>query len=215
MKANFLAVLALASFAAGCNGCAEVISCDDSVIRNGVQHYQQMLNDSSSSKRIGGNVYIVITFSSSSRRARLLSRDRPSRSNWLRHRGFQRISRKRRHHCRLGNMPGPTTWWLLVCYQPATGNEYAMSSIIMTLVYVQSVITLFPFLFNSWAVYWGDGTYSSQTATTLGPFQVTHQYSKSQNYYYVTVYYCSNPPYPLYRCCGVLYGTITTFQEDL
>eukprot|EP00731_Ephydatia_muelleri_P021643 Em0014g234a len=95
MKANFLAVLALVSFVACCN-CAEVISCHDSAIRAGVQHYQQMLNDSSPNGQ--GCCPVIV---------------RP-RSNWLRHRGFQRISRKRRHHCKLGNMPGPTTWWLLL-----------------------------------------------------------------------------------------------------
>ena len=70
------------------------------------------------------------------------------------------------------------------------------------------------FLFNSWYVYWGDGYYNSQTQTTLGPFQVIHQYPKYQNYYQVTVYYCSNPPFPQSRCCDVLQGSITTFQED-
>eukprot|EP00731_Ephydatia_muelleri_P021652 Em0014g243a len=67
----------------------------------------------------------------------------------------------------------------------------------------------------NWFVYWGDGTYNSQTATTLGPFQVTHQYPKSQNYYTVTVYYCSNPPYPLQPSCDVLTGSIATFQAEL
>eukprot|EP00731_Ephydatia_muelleri_P038461 Em0770g2a len=159
MKANFLAVLALVSFAACCNGCAEVISCDDSVIRNGVQHYQQMLNDSSSNGQ--GCCPVIV----------------PPGSNWLRHRGFQRISRKRRHHCRLGNMPGPTTWWLLLgC------------------------------LLGRWHIQFADGYHS-------GSFPSDSSILQSQNYYYVTVYYCSNPPYPLYRCCGVLYGTITTFQD--
>ncbi|KAL5475114.1 hypothetical protein EMCRGX_G027172 [Ephydatia muelleri] len=160
MKANFLAVLALVSFAACCN-CAEVTSCHDSAIRAGVQHYQQMLNDSSPNGQ--GCCPVIV-------------RPGPTGSVIAGFSGYR------------GNAAIIVNWG--TCPAQPPGGFY-------------------------WTVYWGDGTFNSQTATTLGPFQVTHQYPKSQNYYYVTVYYCSNPPYPLYPCCDVLYGSITTFQEGL
>eukprot|EP00731_Ephydatia_muelleri_P021653 Em0014g244a len=61
----------------------------------------------------------------------------------------------------------------------------------------------------NWTVYWGDGTYSSQTETTLGPFQASHQYPKYHDHYNVTVYYCSNPPI-LNSCCDALTITLET-----
>eukprot|EP00731_Ephydatia_muelleri_P021641 Em0014g232a len=95
MKANFLAVLALVSFAACCN-CAEVTSCHDSAIRAGVQHYQQMLNDSSPNGQ--GCCPVIV-------------RPGPTGSVIA---GFSGYRGNAAIIVKLGNMPGPTTWWLLL-----------------------------------------------------------------------------------------------------
>eukprot|EP00731_Ephydatia_muelleri_P021600 Em0014g191a len=59
-----------------------------------------------------------------------------------------------------------------------------------------------------WYVSWGDGSFDYQRTTTLGPFQVAHQYARTPATYSVFAYYCSTPPPPYEPCCDVLYRSI-------
>ena len=67
---------------------------------------------------------------------------------------------------------------------------------------------LFPF--HRWSVNWGDGTIDHGYQDHLGPFQKTHQYTKScqARCYQVTVHYCHDPGCPAERCCDTYYRVI-------
>lgn len=58
---------------------------------------------------------------------------------------------------------------------------------------------------HRYIVKWGDGTTSTSTSTSLGPFQATHSYPEAMASYVVTAIYCSDQDgKPEDRCCDTI-----------